>query len=150
MPVVCVIRPNRKVPRKWTARDVARVATYAQADGNPALLIAGLVLGAVGLGASICALAPRLRRLIGLSIRLRSYLDVATLLNWATIIARFLRVLNRLPKVPFLSVFLLGLSVALAGVLRLLRDMVDILEAIDGLESLLTDIEGMCDVITGG
>lgn len=53
---VCFIRPRRKRPRVYTAKDVGRIVAYARNDGAPDILLTAYILQAFGLRKMQCLL----------------------------------------------------------------------------------------------
>lgn len=91
MAIVCHPRPNRTVPRKWTEKDLARVAKHLGDGGISPWHILGYVAAATGVGVLLCKAAKvlnafsalarfisRLGILAGLSILVNFLLSVLT------------------------------------------------------------------------
>lgn len=58
----CTNRPFRNNPRKYTPKDLARIAKYVKEEGHPILLLMSVVALSLGFGAVICRLSKSLRR----------------------------------------------------------------------------------------
>lgn len=142
MPIVCTYKPNRKNPRPFRAKDIARIAGYAADDGTPWLKIVASVVVAAGLGVLFCNLASKLNSVRQLTQAVASF---GAGLALAELIDRLIKYLSYglLRKLPFVRALLLGLA-ALAAFLaaiekpiqELIDDAFDVQEAIDIIDSI--------------
>ena len=126
----CYYKPNRTTVRKFTARDVARIATYAVADGVDALFLIKEVISALGLAGRFCSLAI----LAASAIKLRSILvEAGAVWGLKKFLALLLRLLGVL-KSPYVrwiarlnvaAVLIIAAIVYLEDTIKVVSDLVD-------------------------
>lgn len=142
MPIVCINRPNRKNPRYFTAKDVKRIAKYAQQDGaNPFEILAGVGFS-VGLGYVFCVAARTIDNMASLS---RLILRIAGITALGRFVDFVLTVLSsgaykRLAKVKRIGLVLVIVAAIVEPILRGAKTLVEDAEIMVSASELVHDL----------
>lgn len=138
---VCYYRPARKNPRKYTAKDVARIARYAVLGGSDAILVVKEVIKALGLGSKFCKLAM----MAAIWIKIRRYLMHAGA-AWG--VKKFLELLLRLIgylKSPFLA-WTVRLNIAAALVIAAVTYLDKLFKTIQDAVDRVPDVADVAEL----
>lgn len=142
MPIKCFYKPNRTepyLPRKFHARDAARVARYAVTmDGAPAVFRS--VADELGFRGPLCATMRIIRALDRLEDKLGSAKVISAVL---TVVSGIIKVVKKLPlkRFPWVGALLIALGL-LQGILTGLKEALDELEPIQQAIEVLSPL---CD-----
>lgn len=71
--IVCV--PARQRPRKWSVKDLSRIAVYVHEGGLPWLAVIAVIIATAGYTAELCRLASTLSRILEPFRLIRNYLE---------------------------------------------------------------------------
>jgi len=142
----CYRRPNRKHPRIFTSRDVARIAKYA-ADGGatPIELIAGVVV-VLGLGYTLCRAANYMRNLLSfksLIIEIGGTLAMAALIDGAiTVLSRGIWMKLHWTRLAALALIatLIVFKDAVNGIIELFKDS-------DDINDIVVFVDQLCKLV---
>lgn len=139
MPVVCINRPNRKVPRLWRSRDLRRIAKLLDQRGSPVPEIVGSVLVALGLGFLICKAADAIHRslgIIGLLKQLSAVLATAALGQALLSILRRL-IASPIARPPLIGAVLVALYFFVQAIIKGAAALVEDLATIEEISAVL-------------
>lgn len=143
--IVC--RPDRKEPRKWTLKDLQRVAGYVERGGISPLVILAAIIVVTGFGALICAAAPRLRRFLDWYIRFRALILRPTILiTFITAVRRVIALLQRIGILvpPPLRAALVALLSGLTLLLGALTGLSEVDEDVRELQAFVARVDDLC------
>jgi len=148
VPIVCVNRPNRTNPRKFTAKDVARISRYAAADGSAVPEIIAGVLVALGLGYVVCALSRAIDNTLGI---LGIIKQLAALLAGAALTRALLAILERGLGVPIppLRAAIVGLITLVLAIQALSKGAAALVSDLETIEDAASTIHDWCSNIKG-
>jgi hypothetical protein len=137
----CYYKPNRTKPRRFTEKDVKRIAKYAD-NGSNKYRIAAEVLTALGLGAGFCIAA---KFVTDYQKVIRIIKEVGSILAVKQVITVILRMLGdkAILAIPFVNrVAILAIVVVLAieKVIDLIADVVEEAEAVDDVIDTLNNL----------
>ena len=142
MTKVCYNRPNRTKRRVFTAKDVARIAKYAQEDGADPRNVAVGVISALGLGYVLCASAKAVNSAVGIAaliVKIGGALAIGKIIDFLlTVVTNGL--FKKLPITRrYLAVLILALSVS-EGILKSVKSLMEDASVITGVAELINDL----------
>lgn len=142
MPIVCVKRPNRKVPRHWMASDLCRVAGYvSRYDGPDEVLRCGLK--GAGVYEDACASAKAVAGLLSILKLIQVILGTLAAQTAIRIVLTILK-RSRLVKVPRVGLVVLWLIAILEAIEAAQKDYEALVGQIEKLLEFAERLEKIC------
>ena len=149
MPTVCIQRPNRTKQRRFTERDLARIAQTMERQGHPVIAIVATILVALGLGVLVCKASKAINNVLGI---LGIIKQIAALFASAALTKALLVWLQRLLRVPvpipgwvqvitLLITFVLAIQALSKGAATLVSD-------VETVQDIAATLASWCEAIT--
>lgn len=145
MPIVCINRPNRSKPRKYSEADVARIAGYVEESGVPWAVIIGFIAGTGGFAYLLCRMLSLVRLWDVVREYLRDLGDLAIVTGAITAAIRFLSIGRTLPLVRVIVVTLLAFLGATLIFLRRMEQEKQAIEDAQGTNEAIEWLETACN-----